>query len=111
MQKAYFNGNYIGCDNSTGVGLPDWEIVFTAYGIPVTTLNRTEMLNQPKITELMNTKGPAGFIVPIDPEQTYLPKITSKLNPDGSMSSNPLHLMHPPLDKKIQEVVLKYIAD
>ena len=111
MQKAYFNGNYIGCDNSTGVGLPDWEIVFAAYGIPVTTLNRTEMLNQPKITELMNTKGPAGFIVPIDPEQTYLPKITSKLNPDGSMSSNPLHMMHPPLEKKIQEVVLKYIVN
>jgi acetolactate synthase-1/2/3 large subunit len=111
MQKAYFNGNYIGCDNSTGVGLPDWEIVFAAYGIPVTTLNRTEMLNQPKITELMNMKGPAGFIVPIDPEQTYLPKITSKLNPDGSMSSNPLHLMHPPLEKRIQEAVLKFLAD
>ena len=111
MQKAYFNGNYIGCDNSTGVGLPDWETIFAAYGIPVTTLNRTEMLNQPKITELMNAKGPAGFIVPIDPEQTYLPKITSKLNPDGSMSSNPLHMMHPPLEKKIQEVVLKYIVN
>jgi acetolactate synthase-1/2/3 large subunit len=111
MQKAYFNGNYIGCDNSTGVGLPDWETIFAAYQIPVITLNRTEMLNQPKVKVLMNSAGPAGFIVPIDPEQTYLPKITSKLNPDGSMSSNPLHLMHPPLDNKIQRVVLKYIVD
>ena len=111
MQKAYFNGNYIGCDNSTGVGLPDWETIFAAYQIPVITLNRTEMLNQSKIKVLMNSAGPAGFIVPIDPEQTYLPKITSKLNPDGSMSSNPLHLMHPPLDNEIQRVVLKYIVD
>ena len=109
MQKAYFNGNYIGCDNSTGVGLPNWEIIFAAYNIPVTSLTRTEMLNQPKIKELMNTSGPAGFIIPIDPEQTYLPKITSKLNPDGSMSSNPLHMMHPPLEKEIQKSVLKYI--
>jgi acetolactate synthase-1/2/3 large subunit len=109
MQKAYFNGNYIGCDNSTGVGLPDWETIFAAYGIPVISINRTEMLNQAKIKELINSSGPAGFIVPIDPNQTYLPKITSRLNPDGSMSSNPLHMMHPPLEKSIQDAVLKYI--
>jgi acetolactate synthase-1/2/3 large subunit len=110
MQKAYFNGNYIGCDNSTGVGLPDWETIFAAYNIPVTTLGRSKMFDTPEVKELMNMDGPAGFIVPIDPEQTYLPKITSKLNPDGSMSSNPLHMMHPPLDKQIENAVLKYIV-
>jgi acetolactate synthase-1/2/3 large subunit len=108
MQKAYFNGNYIGCDNSTGVGLPDWETIFAAYNIPVTTLSRSKMFDTPEVKELMNMDGPAGFIVPIDPEQTYLPKITSKLNPDGSMSSNPLHMMHTHLDKQIEKAVLKY---
>ncbi len=111
MQKAYFNGNYIGCDNSTGVGLPDWETIFAAYKIPVTTLNRSEMFNTREVIELMNIDGPAGFIVPIDPEQTYLPKITSKLNSDGSMSSNPLHMMHPPLDKQLEADVLRFIVD
>jgi acetolactate synthase-1/2/3 large subunit len=111
MQKAYFNGNYIGCDNSTGVGLPDWATIFAAYKIPVTTLNRSDMFNTREVIELMNMDGPAGFIVPIDPEQTYLPKITSKLNSDGSMSSNPLHMMHPPLDKQLEADVLKFIVD
>jgi acetolactate synthase-1/2/3 large subunit len=111
MQKAYFNGNYIGCDNSTGVGLPDWATIFAAYKIPVTTLNRSDMFNTREVIELMNIDGPAGFIVPIDPEQTYLPKITSKLNSDGSMSSNPLHMMHPPLDKQLEADVLKFIVD
>jgi acetolactate synthase-1/2/3 large subunit len=32
-QKAYFAGAYIGCDAATGVGLPDWEKIFGAFGI------------------------------------------------------------------------------
>lgn len=109
MQKAYFNGNYIGCDAQTGVGLPNWEKLVESYDLPVITLNNQEILENQHINELLNYVGPAVFVVPIDPEQTYLPKITSKLNPDGTMTSNPLHLMSPPLEEEIAQKVMKYI--
>ena len=41
--------------------------------------------------------GPQAFIVPIDPEQTYFPKITSRITASGSMESNPIDRMSPDL--------------
>ena len=59
--------------------------------------------------KLFNSYGPAAFIVKIDPNQTYFPKISSRMLEDGSMESNPLHLMSPPLDDDILKKVTKYL--
>ena len=32
-QKNYFGGAYLGCDTQTGLGFPDWEILFRSFGI------------------------------------------------------------------------------
>lgn len=107
-QKSYFTGNYLGCDSETGLGLPDWEYIFKAYDIPVINLN-AENLNCEKFNELMNIVGPCAFILDLDPEQLYFPKLTSKLKDDGSMETNPLHLMSPSLSEEISEKYLKYL--
>jgi acetolactate synthase-1/2/3 large subunit len=107
-QKSYFNGNYIGCDSNTGLGLPNWEKLFTAYGIPVFQLDSTNPFSQ-EVLAAMNSHSPAAFLVPVDPEQTYYPKITSSVTPDGNIVSNPLHLMTPALDKEIHDQVFQYI--
>jgi acetolactate synthase-1/2/3 large subunit len=36
-QRNYFSGHYVGCDFETGLGIPRWENLFAAYGIPVIT--------------------------------------------------------------------------
>ena len=41
----------------------------------------------------MAADGPFAFIVPIDPEQTYFPKISSRITASGSMESNPIDRM------------------
>ena len=51
---------------------------------------------------------PRAFIVLIDPEQTYYPKISSKVLPSGSMISAPLHEMTPPISSEIEPLVLKF---
>jgi acetolactate synthase-1/2/3 large subunit len=107
-QKSYFNGNYIGCDSNTGLGLPNWEKLFTAYEIPVFELDPANPFSQ-EVLAAMNGQGPAAFLVPVDPEQTYYPKITSSVTSDGNIVSNPLHLMTPPLDKEIHDQVFQYI--
>jgi acetolactate synthase-1/2/3 large subunit len=107
-QKSYFSGNYLGCDSETGLGLPDWEYIFKAYDIPVIKLNE-ENLNCEKFNELMNIAGPCAFILDLDPEQLYFPKLTSKLKDDGSMETNPLHLMSPSLSEELSEKYLKYL--
>lgn len=111
MQRAYFNGNYAGCDAETGVVLPNWLDLFAAYDVPAVTLNPVKPFSDPKVIEMMNSEHPAAFIVPIDPEQTYWPKITSRMTKSGSMESNPIHLMTPALSDEIAPIALKYIYE
>jgi acetolactate synthase-1/2/3 large subunit len=107
-QRAYFNGAYIGCDGETGVGLPDWEKLFGAYEIPVVRIDASLLSNE-KALQMLSFLGPAAFIVNIHPDQSYLPKVTSKIFPDGNMRSNPIHLMDPQLDEETSNLVFKYL--
>ena len=107
-QKAYFSGAYIGCDEATGVGLPDWIQLFKAYKIPAIEIT-SNLLENTDALELLKQKGPAAFIVKIHPDQSYLPKVTSKIFSDGKMRSNPIHLMDPPLSTEISENVFRFL--
>jgi acetolactate synthase-1/2/3 large subunit len=107
-QKSYFEGHYVGCDPSTGLGLPDWKKLFDAFSIPVTQLNPDNPFSEDVLTSLRNP-GPQAYLVPIDPEQTYYPKITSYVNADGTMVSNPLHRMTPDLPVEVEKKVLRHV--
>ena len=107
-QKAYFEGNYLGCDRETGLGFPDWEKLFGAFNIPVHTMDK-EMFDNSKAKRLFEQPGPAAFVVTLDPEQIFYPKVTSKVLPNGKMESNPIHLMTPALPEELHESVYKYL--
>jgi len=109
-QRNYFAGAWIGCDESTGLGMPDWELLARSYGIPYARMVGDDGFADPAVAELLASDGPALIEVPIDPEQTYYPKIMSAVQPDGSMKSNPLHLMHPELEPDVAAVALKYLT-
>lgn len=96
-QRSYFGGKYLGCDTRSGLGLPSWDKLFAAWDIPVMRLP----LNFTEDAEFRAAMGSAGlhaFIVPIDPEQTYFPKISSRVTESGSMESNPIDRMTPEID-------------
>jgi acetolactate synthase-1/2/3 large subunit len=101
-QKTYFEGNYVGCDGPTGVGLPNWISMFDSYGIPSVEVNDS-IKNNLELQQLLNTPGPAAFIINIHPDQSFLPKITSRIYSDGKMKSNPIHLMDPQLDHDLAQ--------
>lgn len=108
-QKNYFGGNYIGCDIKSGLGLPDWEQLFKAYRVPSMRICKG-FEEQEDFAALFDSKGTAAFLVTIDPEQTYFPKITSRVTENGAMESNPLHQMTPDLPAHIQHEVMRYLS-
>ena len=61
--------------------------------------------------DFLSTKGPGAMIINADPEQMYLPKIVSKVNVDGTMYSNPLHMMEPQLSEDIASIVFRYLVN
>ena len=107
-QRNYFGGAYVGCDRSTGLGLPNWEKLFAAWDVPVMRVDEN-FTNDEKFKRMFDGVGVAAFIVPIDPEQTYFPKITSRITESGSMESNPLHQMTPDLPEAQYLKVSKYL--
>ena len=108
-QRNYFNGAWIGCDVATGLGIPDWQLLFAAYGISLITLT-PDFVDDPAFIAAFNGPGAVAFLVPIDPEQTYWPKITSRITETGSMESNPLHRMSPDLPPDLAEKALRYMV-
>jgi acetolactate synthase-1/2/3 large subunit len=109
-QRNYFNGAYLGCDIETGLGLPDWSYIAKAYGLRYLTLEDVDLVDS-VLSEVLNRVEPEIIEVKIDPEQTYFPKITSRILPSGAMASNPLHLMTPDLSSDEIERYLPYLKD
>lgn len=96
-QRNYFNGKYLGCDQPSGLGLPDWKQLFKTWNIESVNINRN-FSNCDMFLKKFNEKGIVAFIVDIDPEQTYFPKISSRVTSDGGMESNPIDKMSPEIN-------------
>ena len=107
-QKSYFDGHYLGCDASTGLGLPDWHLLSKSFGISSDELSPEADLKS-EIERVVALEGPRVILVPINPDQTYFPKITSQIDDRGSLVSNPIHLMTPELSSEVSNLVFKYI--
>lgn len=107
-QKNYFGGSYVGCDRQTGLGLPNWDALFSAWDVPAMRV-QPGYENNPEFLRLFNSAGTCAFIVTIDPDQTYFPKITSRVTESGAMESKPLHLMSPDLSDEQAKLYLKYL--
>ncbi|WP_461168450.1 thiamine pyrophosphate-binding protein, partial [Uliginosibacterium sediminicola] len=108
-QRSYFGGRYVGCDIATGLGLPDWSKLFAAYDVPVLRVGPGFEASE-EFLAAFNAQGVHAFLVAVDPEQTYFPKISSRVRADGGMESNPLHRMTPDLPEEQYQRVAKYLV-
>jgi len=99
-QKNYFGGAYLGCDVESGLGFPDWVLLAKAFGIKSLTLSENFATDENFLNE-WNCDQACLFVVPVHPEQTYFPKISSQLTATGGMESAPLHKMSPPIADEV----------
>jgi acetolactate synthase-1/2/3 large subunit len=109
-QKNYFQGAYVGCDVSSGLGFPDWSKLASAYGIEALSLGG-DWVRDPRFLRLWASELPVLFLVHLHPEQTYFPKISSRISAGGGMESNPLHLMTPDLSSDLVARVMRYLPE
>lgn len=88
---TWLDKNYVGCDKSSGLSMPNFQKVFNAYGIETCEINNHNDLSE-KIEYVMNCKKPIMCDVKVNPDA----RITPKLKP-----GSPLHDMLPslPLDE------------
>ena len=108
-QSNYFGGRYVGCDAGTGLGSPDWVALAGAFGIDSYELDE-HFAGSARFQELWNSPSPVLFLVPVDPEQTYYPKISSRVLENGMMESAPLDQMSPDASDSVREAVEAFQA-
>ena len=109
-QQNYFNGKYLGCDRKSGLGLPNWQRLFGTWDVPCMSINRGFEKSE-SFLNAFNGQGVHVFVVEIDPEQTYFPKISSRVLENGSMQSNPIDKMSPELDRAVLDNLLDILEE
>jgi acetolactate synthase-1/2/3 large subunit len=92
-QKNFFNSNFIGESNDSGISFPEVENISKAYGFKFFKCQKDNFENQ--LNQILSSKGPILCEVIVDPSQGIEPRLSSKQNSDGSITSPPLEDMYP----------------
>ena len=99
MQARHFKRNYVCCDPSSGLTIPDIPKVAAAYGLKTYRINNSVRLAA-DVKKVLGMKGPVICEVRVDPALETAPRISSEVRPDGSIVSKPLEDLWPFLDRE-----------
>ena len=83
--NTWLKGNYVGCDKNSGLSLPDYNKIFSSYGIRTSKINSNNEVVS-KLKTILNQKGPIMCQVKVDPNAKIIPK-TKPGDPIDVMSS------------------------
>lgn len=100
---------FIGTDETSGVGFPDFKILVQAFGLKYYRIE-TESEADGILDELLAEDGACICEIMVDPEQNFAPKSSSKALPDGRIISPSLDDMAPFLDRDEFEKI-KYTSE
>lgn len=98
-QKRFFDGNMTGSGATSGVSVPDFIKIASAFGINTKRISDPKTLEE-NICEALNTDSAILCEVMIEEEYDFAPKLSAKKLDDGTMISPSLEDMYPFLDRE-----------
>lgn len=101
-QRNLFKPPLIGLDPDTGVGFPDFEKLAQAFGFSYYCIDEEPGAAE-TVEKALATPGPVLCNVIVDPEQNFVPKLSSKVLPDGQIVSPSMDDMFPFLPREEYE--------
>ena len=107
-QTNLFKSQFCGIDKNSGISFPNFEKIAHAFNIEYYKIfNLTNIDNI--INSALEVKSPSIIEVITDYDQFFEPKLSSKVNEDGTITSPSLDDMYPFLDKEEYEAVISYL--
>ena len=97
-QKKFFNGNYVGESEQSGLSFTDIEKLACAFGVAYYKLETIQQCEE-KLEEILNRKGPVLIEVRVTENMEVIPTNASLMREDGIMISKPLEDMYPFFDR------------
>lgn len=98
-QRNFFEGRMTGSGVDSGVSVPDFVELGKAFGLKTKQIDNPQSMED-DIKEVLNTEGSILCEVMTEKEYAFLPKLSSKKLPDGTMVSPTLEDMFPFLDRE-----------
>ncbi|MBO4556092.1 MAG: thiamine pyrophosphate-binding protein [Elusimicrobiales bacterium] len=99
MQTRHFKGNYVCCDEQSGMSIPDCCEVAKAYGINAFRVKSGDNLRE-AVKKALSAPGPVLCALEVEPWLETAPRTSSYVKPDGSIVSRPLEDLWPFLDRE-----------
>ena len=93
-QRNFFDGRMTGSGVDSGVGIPKFAKIAAAFDIPTIQIAKPDELKN-GIKQTLETAGPVLTEVFTEQEYAFLPKLSARKLPDGSMVSPSLEDMFP----------------
>lgn len=111
-QSNYFGQASIGCDEKTGLTLPDISRVATAYGLETAVIQDQSDLRA-GVRRVLETPGPVVCDVHVIPDEVRAPRLSSMQRSDGSFVSKPLEDLWPFLDREefAENMIIRPLED
>ena len=98
-QRTHFNGHFVASNPESGVTVPPLDKVAEAYSFDYRKYSDIEEIeNDADI--LVNPKKPTLCEIMVSKSETTMPRVSSKMDKDGVMRSQPLENMWPFLDEE-----------
>lgn len=97
-QANFFGAPLLGCDERTGLTIPDICKVAESYGLRSARISSQANLRE-QVRDVLNIPGPVVCDVRVIPDEVRGPRLSSVQRPDGSMVSKPLEDLWPFLDR------------
>jgi acetolactate synthase-1/2/3 large subunit len=111
-QTAFFGTPTIGCDDKTGMHLPDFQEVGRAYGLKTALISEQADLGG-AVSRVMEMDGPVVCEVQVIPDEIRGPRVSSLQRPDGSFVSKPLEDLWPflPRDEFLSNMIVPSLEE
>ena len=108
QQNLFSPRPLIGVCDGNGVSFPDFSKVAYAFDIPYMRIDSEDGLER-KIADAIDSKGPVLIEAVVDEKQNFEPKLSSKVHPDGTITSAVNDDLFPFLPKEEYESVKNYL--
>ena len=105
MQDNLFEGNYIGSTPNSGVSSPDFLKIASAYGIKSVKFSSNQELEK-GIEDVLNYQGPILCEIEMSEHQLLIPRVQSKKDKSGKITSVSIENMFPFLpDEELKQIM------
>jgi acetolactate synthase-1/2/3 large subunit len=106
-QSNLFNSRFSGSDFNSGISFPNFEKIASTFDLQYIRLNSKGDLNE-SVVSLLSSENAVLFEIIMDPNQKYLPRLSTAKGSSGALISPPLEDLDPLLEIGALEKYLGY---